>query len=79
MKLVVYHDFEGNSNYQLPYVLGYNGLQHELMDVAIHCKLYCKGAYVAAEMFQLSDRSWQQFFHFISKSDAMLCKLRHDV
>lgn len=80
MKLKYFHDFAGDAHYQLPYVLVYDGLQHELMDVGIHCRIYCKAdAYVAAEMQQLDHREFRQSFHFLNKQDAMFCKLRHAV
>lgn len=79
MKLAFYHDFTGQEHYELPYVLGYDGMQHELMDIGIHCRIYCKESYVASEMMQLSNREFRQTFHFLTKADAMLCKLRHDV
>lgn len=79
MKLKHFHDFEGDSNYPLPYVLVYRGRESELMDIGMHCRFYCKDIYVAGEMQQSERDVWLQSFHFAKKSDAMFCKLRHDV
>lgn len=79
MKLAFYHDFEGKPHYELPHVLVYDGTESELMDIAMHCRIYCKDSYVASEMMQASNKEYRQSFHFLKKSDAMFCKLRHDV
>lgn len=80
MNLKHFHDFTNRDDYPLPFVLVYRGHEHELMDIGLHCKMYCKtGEFVAMDMMQVSLRDWVQSFHFLHKSDAMFCKLRHDV
>lgn len=79
MILKEFHDFEGDPAYPLPYILVYRGSESELMDVGLHCRLYCKGQYQAGPFIEIERRGWVQSFHFFSKSDAMFCKLCHDV
>jgi hypothetical protein len=79
MNLKYQHDFTGDEDYPLPYVLVYRGTVTELMDVAIHCRTYCQGEYAMMDMIQTEERMWGQSFHFLKKSDAMFCKLRHEV
>jgi hypothetical protein len=79
MNLKYFHDFEGNEDYPLPYVLVYRGRESELMDVSLHCKMFCHNEWTAGLMQQVDQRNWTQSFHFAKKSDAMFCKLKHDV
>lgn len=79
MILKYQHDFSDDPHRQLPYVLVYRGRQSELMDVGMHCHIYCKDRFVAMDMQQADRDNWLQSFHFLKKSDAMFCKLRHDV
>lgn len=79
MILKYFHDFEGNPDYQLPYVLVYRGRESELMDISFHCKLFCQDEWTAGLMQQVDLHHWTQSFHFKRKADAAFCKLKHEV
>ena len=79
LQLKYYHDFTGNSDYELPYVLVYRGFEVDLMDIGLHLHKFCKDPYVEGLMTMVSTKNgrhiFTQPFHFKSKADAALCRL----